>query len=104
MKVAYPVYSSEWQWVAFEPRKCEPFRSTWKGGGRATVLVSYDGTVNDICDAVEDLTDQQICCMQISESPTAPGLVGYMLGNGDPIYDAVCDGEVLKPVFGERQM
>ena len=75
-----------------------------EGGGRATVLVSYDGTVNDICNAVEDLTEQQICCMQISESPTAPGLVGYMLGNGDPIYDAVCNGEVLKPVFGERQM
>ena len=73
-------------------------------GGRAKVWVSYAGTVNDICDAVEDLTEQQICCMQISESPTAPGLVGCMLGNGDPIYDAVCDGEVLKPVFGERQM
>jgi len=73
-----------------------------EGRGQATVWVLYDGTVNDICDAVEDLTEQQICCMQISESPT-PGFVGCMLGNGDEIYNAVCDGEVLKPVFGERQ-
>jgi hypothetical protein len=72
--------------------------------GRATVWVPYTGTVNDICDAVEDLLEQQICCMQISESPTTPGLVGCMLSNRDPIYDAVRDGEVLKPMFGERQM
>ncbi len=64
----------------------------------------YAGTVNDVCDAVQDLLEQQICCMQISESPTNPSLVCCELSNRDPIYDAVCDGEVLKPIFGERQM
>ena len=69
---------------------------------RETVWVPYAGTVNDICDAVEDLLEQQICCMQISESLTHPSFVGCKLSNADPIYDAVDDDEVLKPIFGER--
>lgn len=79
-----------------------PIQIDVEGRCRATVSVPYAGTVNDICDAVQDLLEQQICCMQISESPTYPSFVGCELSNADTIYDAVDDDEVLKPVFGER--